>query len=86
MFVCREVASFSEAIEQKAQEHKMEVEAMTNNRAMLEVSITLLPPTTYQPSSTGVFESSLAVFAGKVSKVQQRAHITKKHPAKVYAA
>ena len=36
--VCSEVASFSEALEEKEREHKTEVEAMTNNRVMLEVS------------------------------------------------
>ena len=35
----REMASFTEAMEQKERERRTEVEAMTNNRAMLEVSV-----------------------------------------------
>ena len=77
--VCSDMSSFSEEMEQKEREHKTEVEAMTNNRAMLEV----------WPQPTHTLWTSASVkfltFTGKVSQIQQWAEITKEYTAEVFS-
>ena len=77
--VCSDMSSFSEEMEQKEREHKTEVEAMTNNRAMLEV----WPQPTHTLWTSASVKSLM--FTGKVSQIQQWADITKEYTAEVFS-